>query len=218
MRNRSDCARSSRWRVKFLACWGNPGSVGVGGATGEMDAPCGGLDEHQHVDSLERHGFNGEEVARHHARSLLSLELPPGRAAPPGSRSEATAAKQLSDRRGRYLDPPALRARPGCACIPISGSLLRGAGSAPVALPAAAAFLEIACCKPTSGGTSSRWGHEETLPASPWQSSGRGGQKCPIGRSKARPLGLAPKDAQFVTEHDDLEILGLALAIWDQQR
>ena len=45
----------------------NPGSVGVGGATDEMDAPCRELDEHQNVDSFEPHGFNRKEVARHHA-------------------------------------------------------------------------------------------------------------------------------------------------------
>ncbi len=49
----------------------HPGSVGVGGATGEMDASCRELDEHQNLDSFEPHGFDGEEVARHHARSLL---------------------------------------------------------------------------------------------------------------------------------------------------
>jgi hypothetical protein len=60
--------------------------------------------------------------------------------------------------------------------------------------------------------------HEETLPASPWQSSSRGSEKGPVGTSEARPLDLSPKDIQFVAEHDDLEILGgLALAIWDQQ-
>ena len=66
---------------------------------------------------------------------------------------------------------------------------------------------------------SSVWGrHEETLPASPWQSSSRGSEKVPVGTSKARPLDLSPKDTQLVAEHDDLEILGgLALAIWDQQ-
>ena len=43
-------------KVKFLACC-NPGSIGVGSATGEMDAPSGELDEHQHVDPLEPHGL-----------------------------------------------------------------------------------------------------------------------------------------------------------------
>jgi hypothetical protein len=84
---------------------GNPGSVGVGGATGEMDAPCGELDEHQNVDPLQPDRFDGEEVARHHARSLLGQKLPPGRAASPGRRPQAAACEQLSDRRGRYLDP-----------------------------------------------------------------------------------------------------------------
>jgi hypothetical protein len=50
------------------------------------------------------------------------------------------------------------------------------------------------------------------LPASPWQSSSRAGEKCPVGTSKAGALVLSPKDTQFVTKHDDLEILG-ALAI-----
>jgi hypothetical protein len=84
---------------------GNPRSVGVGGAAGEMDAPCRELDEHENVDSFEPHGFNGEEVARHHARSLLGKELSPGRAASAGRRPEAATGEQLSDRRGRYLDP-----------------------------------------------------------------------------------------------------------------
>jgi hypothetical protein len=62
------------------------------------------------------------------------------------------------------------------------------------------------------------WRHDETLPASPWQSSSRSGEKCPVGTSKAWPPALSPKDTQFMTKHDDLEILGrLALAIWDQQ-
>ena len=40
---------------------------------------------------------------------------------------------------------------------------------------------------------------------------------APTG-SNVRPLDLATKDVQLVTDHDDLEILGgLALAIWDQQ-
>ena len=62
------------------------------------------------------------------------------------------------------------------------------------------------------------WGDEETLPAGAWQSSSRGGEKCPVGKSKAGPLDLTPEDIQFVTKHDDLEILGgLALANRDQQ-
>jgi hypothetical protein len=44
------------------------------------------------------------------------------------------------------------------------------------------------------------------------------GEKCLVGKSKAGRLGLAPKDTQLMTEHDDLEILGgLALAIRDQE-
>jgi hypothetical protein len=62
------------------------------------------------------------------------------------------------------------------------------------------------------------WGHEETLPTSPWQSSSRGGKKYPIGKSKAGPFDLSPKDIQLMSEHDDLEILGgLALALGKEQ-
>lgn len=50
------------------------------------------------------------------------------------------------------------------------------------------------------------------------QTSGRGGLKCPVGRSKTRPLDLAPKHIQFVPEHDNFEILGgFVLSLWDQQ-
>src|SRR5919106_4559797 len=59
----------------------HPGLIGVRRATGEVDTPGGELDEYQHVDALEPHGFDGEEVACHHARSLLGQELSPGRAA-----------------------------------------------------------------------------------------------------------------------------------------
>jgi len=59
-------------------------------------------------------------------------------------------------------------------------------------------------------------GHDQMLPASPWQSSSRSGEKCPVGTSKAGTLVLSPKDAQFVAEHDDLKILG-ALVISNQQ-
>jgi hypothetical protein len=62
------------------------------------------------------------------------------------------------------------------------------------------------------------WGHEEALPASPWQAASRGGEKHPVGTSKARPVDLSPKDIHLVSEHDNLEILGgLALAIPDEQ-
>ena len=95
---------------------------------------------------------------RHHARSLLGQELPPRRAAPPGSWPEAAAAKQLSDRRGRYASS------------------------------------------------------ESTAVVEPQR------REMPGRNVESGALVLSPKDTQFVTEHDDLEILGgLALAIWDQQ-
>ena len=61
-------------------------------------------------------------------------------------------------------------------------------------------------------------GHEETLPAGRWQSSSRGGEKYPIGKSKAGPFDLSPKDFQLMSEHDYLEILGgLVLALRNEQ-
>ena len=68
----------------------HPSAVRGGRATGEVDTPGGELDEYQHVDPLEPHGFKGEEVTRHHARSLLGKELSPGRAASAGRRPEVT--------------------------------------------------------------------------------------------------------------------------------
>lgn len=71
MRNRSGCARWSRWNMKFLACWVTQALSGVGCATGEMNATSGELDEHQRVDPFEPHRLDREEITRHHARSLL---------------------------------------------------------------------------------------------------------------------------------------------------
>jgi hypothetical protein len=105
MRNRSGCVRSSRWKAKFLASWVTQAPSGLVVQPARWTAPGGELDEHQNVDPFEPHGVNGEEVACHHARSLLGQELPPRGSAPPGSRPEAAAGKQLSDRSGRYLDP-----------------------------------------------------------------------------------------------------------------
>ena len=75
---------------EVLRLLGNPGSVGVGGATGEMDAPCRQLDEHQNVDSFEPHGFNGEEVAT------------PSCSKPAGLRTAATSCRPaVEPARGR---------------------------------------------------------------------------------------------------------------------
>jgi hypothetical protein len=90
---------------------------------------------------------------------------------------------------------------------------------------AAAVGPDGGCCiEPTSRGQlpvpaqQRPWRDEETLRASAWQLSSRSGEKCPVGTFKTGPLVMSPKDTQFVTKHDDLEILGgLALTIWDHQ-
>src|SRR6266571_7833912 len=48
----------------------DPVGVGVGGAGGEQDAAAAELHHHQHVESAQKHGLNGEEVAGQDALSL----------------------------------------------------------------------------------------------------------------------------------------------------
>ncbi|MDZ5493642.1 hypothetical protein U2F25_29990 [Micromonospora sp. 4G53] len=51
-----------------------------------MDLAGGDLDEEQHVDPLEHHRVDGEEVAGQDRVGLGGQELPPGRSGPSGCR------------------------------------------------------------------------------------------------------------------------------------
>jgi hypothetical protein len=50
----------------------------------------------------------------------------------------------------------------------------------------------------------------ECRPALPRQKSAQRGKPGPIGRLEARPRLLAPQDLKLVTQHQDLDLLGLA--------
>jgi len=50
---------------------------------------------------------------------------------------------------------------------------------------------------------------EERVPALARNAPARSGKERPISPPKRRPRDLAPKDREFVTKHDDLELLEL---------
>jgi len=56
---------------------GDPPLVGMGRAAGQMDATAAEFNEEQHVQSLEPHGVDREEIHRDDAACLRSEELSP---------------------------------------------------------------------------------------------------------------------------------------------
>src|SRR6266516_1433898 len=58
---------------------GHPGSGRVGRAADEVDAAAAELDEEEHVEAPKPDSLDREEVAREHARGLLTEEVPPAR-------------------------------------------------------------------------------------------------------------------------------------------
>jgi hypothetical protein len=54
------------------------------------------LDEEEHVDSAQRDGLDGEEVAGEHGRGLTADELAPGQPTSLSRRAEPGLAQELS--------------------------------------------------------------------------------------------------------------------------
>jgi len=70
--------RSPRSMSRLRACWAAQAPVGFGRHPQNVDVGAGDLDHQQHVQALEQHRVDGEEVARQHALSLGGHKLPPG--------------------------------------------------------------------------------------------------------------------------------------------
>ena len=83
---------------------GHAGGVGVGTDAAQAHAAASHLDEEQHVEPPQRHGFHGEEVAGHDAGRLGTQELRPRRPAALSCRSEALGAQHVADGGGRHRD------------------------------------------------------------------------------------------------------------------
>jgi len=83
---------------------GDPGAVGFAGDTETQDASRLQVQEEQHVDRLEPHGLNGEEVAGDDTSCLRTHELPPRRTVSPRGRPEPRTTKERADRGGGDSD------------------------------------------------------------------------------------------------------------------
>lgn len=162
---------------------GHPSDVQPAGAV---------LDEHQHVQPFEPHGFHRQEVAGDERVSLGGEELPPGRTGPTGRGTDARGVQDLPHR-GRgdrvpescqlTLDSPVAPGRV-LARHPDDQRLDRGSGERPP-WPALAGAVPLA-------------GDEVTVPA---QDRGRGDREDlrppaaahqPRQRREPDPVGMVP--------------------------
>jgi hypothetical protein len=66
----------------------------VGGHASEVDSAGGHFDEEQHIQPLQPHCIDGEEVTCHDSGSLLAQERPPGGGRRPRRRIQAMTAQR----------------------------------------------------------------------------------------------------------------------------
>jgi hypothetical protein len=86
-RNRKLVTRWSRSISRFRACCATQAPVGCAVTPTTCTLPCGDLHEEQHVDPLEEHRIDGEEVAGQHRVRLGRSET--------ASRSVRSAARRV---------------------------------------------------------------------------------------------------------------------------
>jgi hypothetical protein len=65
----------------------------VRGYSGQVQLPGAVLDKDQHVQPLEQHGLDHQEIAGDDRMGLSGQELPPGRPDPAGRRIEPAACR-----------------------------------------------------------------------------------------------------------------------------
>jgi len=75
----------------------------MGGHASEVDPAGGHFDEEQHIQPLQPHRIDGEEVAGDDPGRLLAQERPPGGGRRPRRRIQAMTAQRCTDRGGRDL-------------------------------------------------------------------------------------------------------------------
>ena len=81
---------------KLRACWAVQETVG--GEAQDVHAAGPDLYHEEHVQALEEHGVNVQEIAGQDAGCLGGQELPPGRRRPPGCGREPGGGQDPADR------------------------------------------------------------------------------------------------------------------------
>ena len=71
---------------------GNPRTSRVGGDPSQVHPPAAQFDDEQHLQPLQEHRVDGEEVARHDPGGLLAQERPPSRWSASGRRVKSVGA------------------------------------------------------------------------------------------------------------------------------
>jgi hypothetical protein len=173
-----------------------------------------GLDLHheQHVQPVEQHGVDVQEVTDQDARGLSGQELPPRRRCPPGRGAEAGAGQDPADRPLPHpvaqpgqlaLDAPAPPARVlPCYLLHQRPHLIRDrrpsrpARIRPFPLDQAAV-----------PGQQRARRHDAVQPQVPRQQPRQGGEDGAVSPIRPRPRDLPAQHSDLVPQHQDLRIL-----------
>src|SRR6266508_847166 len=117
-RNRNGCS-SQNHMIRLRACWATQPPSGVDVQANVLDPSRRERDEEEDVDPLQKGGFDGEEVAREHARRLHSQEGSPDGCVRCGAgwrpASSSTLRTEVAETvLPRPLSSPTIRLYPQC--------------------------------------------------------------------------------------------------------
>ena len=204
----------------------DPSFIGMCGHPGDPDPPAAEFDEEQHVETIEQHGVDVEEVRGHDARRLGTEELTPGGAVSPGSRAEVVVVVVVL----HDVGDGAL----GQAHTELAQLTLDAPVASPRVLPGQAhhershlvvdarATRRAMSVRPASGHQSAVPGqqggrsHTEGHPGRTGEQATEDGQQGTIGGLVGTTPDLAPKHLLFMGQGEELDLLG-GLAAKEQQ-
>ena len=191
---------------------GNPRCAPMSGYSGDPDPSAAKVDEEQHVEALEEHGVDMEEVRGHDSGRLGAEELAPGRTTSTRSRAQAVVLHDARDGAGG-------QAHAELAQLPLDAPL------APSRILFRQAHNEGDRLL-VDGRTTGRavrvcpaLGHESSMPAEqglgrdvgesplrPRQKTTQRGQERTIGGLEGGATHLAPEYRHFVSKSEDLDL------------
>ena len=193
---------------------GDPGSVRVRRGAQEVDAAGGVLGDEQHVEPVQQHRVDAEEVGGEDAVCLGGEDLSPGGAAAARCGVDAGSLQDRAHGAGRKLV-----AEPGEFAVdpPVApGWVLRGQaqdqraqlGCCGVAFGAAVSGLSPASDHQVSVPPHDRAGGDDSMQAASLeQQPGQRCEDCSVGPGQSRPTDLAAEHGDLAPEHQDLRVL-----------
>jgi hypothetical protein len=197
---------------RLRAYWVTHAAAGCGVTPRTWTRAAGHLQHEQHVQPLQKHGVDREEVHRQHALGLCPEELPPGQRRPLGRRFDAGPVED-----GPYGAGPELVAQPGQLTVDATVAPGRVLPSQPHyqrpklgrhSWATAAVRVAPAASDQILMPAQQRLGpDEQPVPAPTRQPPGESGQHGPVGPVHPRPGHLTPQHLDLVAQHEQLGIL-----------